>query len=79
MFNNYVHNTTKQERIVWTEINLALGKNGDHKPSGLGSRSILQSGKQAARQACIHVARQQGCAQPYRSGSYIMGFNPQNL
>ena len=38
------------------EINFALGKNGDHKPSGLGGRLLItvvirQAGRQADRQA----------------------------
>ena len=31
----------KNERFVWTEINLVLEKNGGNTPSSLGSRSIV--------------------------------------
>ena len=30
----------EKERLVWMEINFALGKNGGHNPSGLGGRLI---------------------------------------
>ena len=33
--------TQKLERFVQTEINFVLGKNGDHRPSSLGSRLIV--------------------------------------
>ena len=32
--------TLKQERFMWTEINLALGTYGGYIPSSLGSRSV---------------------------------------
>ena len=31
----------KQERFMWMEINFALGKYGDHYPSGLGGQSFV--------------------------------------
>ena len=30
-----------KKRFVWMEINSILGKNGGHKPSSLGGRSIV--------------------------------------
>ena len=34
-------NATKITKVVWTEINFVLGKNGGHRPSNLGGRSIV--------------------------------------
>ena len=34
-------NTTKIRKFVWMEITFILGKNGGHKPSSLGGRSIV--------------------------------------
>ena len=48
---------------MWTEINFALGKNGDHKPSGLDGRSIFagrQAGGRAGRKAGRQADRQAG-------------------
>ena len=39
----------KQERFVWTEINIVLGKNGGYMPSSLGSR-LISVGRKAVRQ-----------------------------
>ena len=39
----------EQERFVWTEINIVLGKNGGYKPSSLGSR-LISVGRKAVRQ-----------------------------
>ena len=47
-------NDTITRKVVWTEINFALGKNGGYIPSSSGSRSISvrrQAGGQAGRQA----------------------------
>ena len=33
-------NATKQERLIQTEVNFVLRKNGGHNPSGLASRLI---------------------------------------
>ena len=41
--------TLKQQRFLQMEITFALGKNEDHKPSGLGGRLILVT-RQASKQ-----------------------------
>ena len=48
--------TRKQERSMWTEINIALGKNEYYMPSSLGSRSI-SVGRQSGRQAGSEMFR----------------------
>ena len=42
-------NFTKDRKVVWTKTSFDLGKNGCHRPSGLGGRVSVFSGSQINR------------------------------